>query len=71
MRLFPIILGQRYPLLKSQLEGTPNFAEICEKNDFVGLLNEIRGFCGKNDQNNNEVYAVMNSLRALIVIFKS
>ena len=42
-RLFPIILDQCLPSLRSQLEGTKTFEETKEKNDIVELLKLIRG----------------------------
>ena len=47
----------------------PNFFEICQKSDVVGIK-VIGGFCYKHDQNNDKVFAVMNSLRALFINFQ-
>ena len=43
-RVFPIILNQCSPSLKSQLEGAKIFEETCEKNDVMELLKLIRFF---------------------------
>ena len=41
-----------------------------KKNDIFELLKLIRGFCCKHNQNNDKVYALMNSLRALFINFQ-
>ena len=69
-KVFPIVVGQCSPSLRSQLEGTPNFLEIYKKNNIVWLLKIIRGFCCNHDQNNDNVCAVMNSLRLLFINFQ-
>ena len=65
-----IILGQFSPSLRSPLKGAPKFTETWMKNDIVELLKLIRGICCKHDQNNDMVYAVMNSLMALFINFQ-
>ena len=60
-RAFPIILDQCSPSLKSQLEGTKNFQETCEKNDVINLPKLIHGFCYKHNQNKDKFYAIFNS----------
>ena len=62
--------GQQSHSLKLQLEGTPNFIKTSKKNDIAGLLKLIRGFCYNHDKNNDKVYLVMNSLRALFINFQ-
>ena len=55
--VFPIILNQCSPSLRSQLEGRKTFEEAQKKNYIVELLKLIQGFCC-----NNKFYAVFNSL---------
>ena len=69
-RVFPIILDQRSPSLKSLLEGAKSFQETCEKNDVVELLKIVRSICCKHDENNEKFNAVFNSLRALFINFQ-
>ena len=69
-RVFPIILEQCSPSLRSQLEGMKTFEEAREKNDIVEVRKLIRGLCCKHDQNNDKFYAVFNSLRALFINFQ-
>ena len=69
-RVFPSILDQCSPSLRSQLEVMKKFEEAHEKNYIVELLKLIRGLCCKHDQNNDKFYAVFNSLRALFINFQ-
>ena len=68
--VFPFILGQGSPSLNLQLEGAPNFVETYKKNDIFELLKLIRALCCKHNQNDDKVYVVMNSIRALFINFK-
>ena len=68
--VFPMILDQCLPSLRSQLEGTKMFEEARKKNDIVELLKHIRGFYCKHDQNNDRFDAVFNSIQALFINFE-
>ena len=69
-RVFPSILDQCSPSPRSQLEGAETFEATQEKNDIIELLELIRGFSCKHDQNNDKFYAVFNSLQALFINFQ-
>ena len=66
----PIILGPFSLSLQLQLKGKPKFIETCDKNNIIVLLKLIRDFCCKHEQSANKVYALMKSLRALIINFQ-
>ena len=46
------------------------FNAACKKNDVVVLLQLIRGFCCKHNQNNVKVYSAINSIRALFINYQ-
>ena len=69
-RVFPIILGQCSPSLRSQLEGGKGFEEICKNYDVVKLLKMIRGFSCRHDQNNDRIFAAIQSIRAFFNNFQ-
>ena len=63
---FPLYWGN----VHSQLEGGKGFKTICKENDVVELLKLIQGFSCHHDQNNDKIYAVLNSLRAFFVNYQ-
>ena len=69
-RVFPIILNKCTPSLRSQLEGAKIFEEATENNDIVELFKLSTGFCCRDDQNNDNSYAVFNNHCALVINFQ-
>ena len=68
--MLPIVLGQCLPSLSSQLEIGKDFEKICKENNVVELLKLRRGFSCHHDQNKNNIYTVLNRLRALFVNYQ-
>ena len=48
----------------------PNFIKTCKKIGIIELLKLIGRFCFKHYQHNENVHAVMNSLKALFINFQ-
>ena len=62
---YPLVIGQFSPALRAQLEGRKGYETVNSNQEVVEVLKLIRGLCCKHNQNNDETYAVIASLKGL------
>ena len=62
---YPVVVRPCSPALRAQLEGTKGYEIVNSNQDVVEMLKLIKNMCWHHDQNNDETYAVVSSLKAV------